>query len=349
MYLKDRSKNFNFNVLIWLIILTLLVFTIIIIGGLTRLTDSGLSMVNWRPIMGTIPPLTAQNWTEVFNLYKQTPEYIIINKNMSLDEFKYIFWWEWAHRFIARIIGVIFFIPFIFFILKGNLNWPLITRLSVVLIFGMIQAVVGWWMVKSGLTDNPYVSAYRLTFHLINALIIFSLLLWLTMDYYYIDDDKLNYKLNVYGIFIIISIILVSITIVSGGFMAGTHAGQSFNTYPLMNEKIIPDDYFLPDLGIFNFFENVIAINFNHRWLGSITFLFIFSFIIYSILNKNNFVSIKLLLLSLIILTFQFLLGILTLLSNVNINYASMHQTNSVLLLATLLIIYHQYKIKRSY
>ena len=116
-----------------------------------------------------------------------------------------------------------------------------------------------------------------------------------------------------------------------------------------MNEKIIPDDYFLPDLGIFNFFENVIAINFNHRWLGSITFLFIFSFIIYSILNKNNFVSIKLLLLSLIILTFQFLLGILTLLSNVNINYASMHQTNSVLLLATLLIIYHQYKIKRSY
>ena len=349
MYLKDRSKNFNFNVLIWLIILTLLVFTIIIIGGLTRLTDSGLSMVNWRPIMGTIPPLTAQNWTEVFNLYKQTPEYIIINKNMSLDEFKYIFWWEWAHRFIARIIGVIFFIPFIFFILKGNLNWPLITRLSVVLIFGMIQAVVGWWMVKSGLTDNPYVSAYRLTFHLVNALIIFSLLLWLTMDYYYIDDDKLNYKLNVYGIFIIISIILVSITIVSGGFMAGTHAGQSFNTYPLMNEKIIPDDYFLPDLGIFNFFENVIAINFNHRWLGSITFLFIFSFIIYSILNKNNFVSIKLLLLSLIILTFQFLLGILTLLSNVNINYASMHQTNSVLLLATLLIIYHQYKIKRSY
>ena len=349
MYLKDRSKNFNFNVLIWLIILTLLVFTIIIIGGLTRLTDSGLSMVNWRPIMGTIPPLTAQNWTEVFNLYKQTPEYIIINKNMSLDEFKYIFWWEWAHRFIARIIGVIFFIPFIFFILKGNLNWPLITRLSVVLIFGMIQAVVGWWMVKSGLTDNPYVSAYRLTFHLVNALIIFSLLLWLTMDYYYIDDDKLNYKLNVYGIFIIISIILVSITIVSGGFMAGTHAGQSFNTYPLMNEKIIPDDYFLPDLGIFNFFENVIAINFNHRWLGSITFLFIFSFIIYSILNKNNFVSTKLLLLSLIILTFQFLLGILTLLSNVNINYASMHQTNSVLLLATLLIIYHQYKIKRSY
>ena len=349
MYLKDRSKNFNFNVLIWLIILTLLVFAIIIIGGLTRLTDSGLSMVNWRPIMGTIPPLTAQNWTEVFNLYKQTPEYIIINKNMSLNEFKYIFWWEWAHRFIARIIGVIFFIPFIFFILKGKLNWPLISRLSVVLIFGMIQAVVGWWMVKSGLTDNPYVSAYRLTFHLINALIIFSLLLWLTMDYYYIDDDKLNYKLNVYGIFIIISIILVSITIVSGGFMAGTHAGQSFNTYPLMNEKIIPDDYFLPDLGIFNFFENVIAINFNHRWLGSITFLFIFSFIIYSILNKNNFVSIKLLLLSLIILTFQFLLGILTLLSNVNINYASMHQTNSVLLLATLLIIYHQYKIKRSY
>ena len=335
------------SIFVWLIILTIMVFAIIIIGGLTRLTNSGLSMVNWRPILGTFPPLTTQEWSNVFDLYKQTPEYIYINKNITLEEFQFIFWWEWGHRFIARFIGVVFFFPFLYFIIKKKIKFFLIKRLIIVLLFGIFQAIVGWWMVKSGLTDNPYVSPYRLTFHLINALLIFSILLWTSMDYCYIDFNKVNDKITLYQVFLILSILLTFITIISGGFMAGTDSGQSFNTYPLMNGKFFPDDYFFENLGILNIFENTVAINFNHRWLGTITFLIVFTICFYSILSNKIYVSKLLIYLILIILIIQFSLGVLTLLSNVDISYASLHQTNSVLLLSTLLITYHQFKFRK--
>ena len=347
MNFKQRSTDFKISIFAWLIILTIMVFAIIIIGGLTRLTNSGLSMVNWRPILGTFPPLTTQDWSNVFDLYKQTPEYIYINKNISIEEFQYIFWWEWGHRFIARLIGVVFFFPFLYFIIKKQIKFFLINRLIIVFVFGILQAIVGWWMVKSGLTDDPYVSQYRLTFHLINALLIYSILLWTSMDYYYINSNKLYKKITFHQIFIILSILLTFITIISGGFMAGTDSGQSFNTYPLMNGKIFPDDYFFDNLGILNIFENTVAINFNHRWLGTITFLFVFTVCFYSILSNKVYVNKLLIYLILIILIIQFSLGVLTLLSNVNINYASLHQTNSVLLLSTLLITYHQFKLEK--
>jgi len=324
-----------------------MVFAIIIIGGLTRLTNSGLSMVNWRPILGTFPPLTSQAWSNVFDLYKQTPEFIYINKNITLEEFQYIFWWEWTHRFVARFLGVVFILPFLYFVIKKKIKIFLIKRLIIVLLFGIFQAIVGWWMVKSGLTENPYVSPYRLTFHLINALLIFSILFWTSMDYYYVDTNKVNYKMTFYQFFLILSIFLTSITIISGGFMAGTNSGQSFNTYPLMNGKIFPDDYFFRDLGILNIFENTVTINFNHRWLGTITFLFVFTVCSYSILSNKIYVPKFLIYLILIILIIQFSLGILTLLSNVNLSYASLHQLNSVILLSTLLITYHQSKLKK--
>ena len=217
----------------------------------------------------------------------------------------------------------------------------------IVFVFGIFQALVGWWMVKSGLTDNPYVSPYRLTFHLINALIIFSILLWTAMDYFYIEEEKKLYKFNLYEGFIIISIVLTIITIITGGFMAGTHSGQSFNTYPLMNGKIIPDDYYLKDLGFLNFFENTITINFNHRWIATVTFLNILVFCIYSICLKKKTIPPLYTYSVLVLVIFQFGLGIVTLLTNVNINFASLHQTNSVLLLSSLLFVYHQYKIKK--
>jgi len=344
---KNRNDNFKISIFVWLIILTIIVFAIIIIGGLTRLTNSGLSMVNWRPILGTFPPLTSQAWSNVFDLYKQTPEFIYINKNITLEEFQYIFWWEWTHRFVARFLGVVFILPFLYFVIKKKIKIFLIKRLIIVLLFGIFQAIVGWWMVKSGLTENPYVSPYRLTFHLINALLIFSILFWTSMDYYYVDTNKVNYKMTFYQFFLILSIFLTSITIISGGFMAGTNSGQSFNTYPLMNGKIFPDDYFFRDLGILNIFENTVTINFNHRWLGTITFLFVFTVCSYSILSNKIYVPKFLIYLILIILIIQFSLGILTLLSNVNLSYASLHQLNSVILLSTLLITYHQSKLKK--
>ncbi len=342
------SLNYKQAIFIWLITLTLMVLTIIVIGGLTRLTDSGLSMTDWRPLLGIIPPLNKNSWQTVFEMYKLTPEFKIVNKNMSLEEFKYIFWWEWFHRVFARMIGIVFVLPLIYFIIKRQLSYYLYQRLAVVFIFGLFQAFVGWWMVKSGLSENPYVSPYRLTFHLMNALIIFSMLLWISMDYRY--KIKVNFLSKPFSadFYIFISIILIFVTIASGGFMAGTNSGQSFNTFPLMNGKIIPDDYHMEDYGIYNIFENTVAINFNHRWISIFVFFYIifvcFKFIKFN--NKN--ISSTLVYLIVFFLTLQVLLGIVTLLSNVYLPLASMHQTNSILLLSTLLISYHQYKFRKA-
>ena len=332
--------------MIWLISLTTMVFLIIIIGGLTRLTDSGLSMVDWQPLLGTIPPLNNSQWLNVFNDYKLSPEFLYVNKNMTLDEFKYIFWWEWFHRFFARLIGIVFIIPFIYFFLKKYLNSFFYKRFTIIFGLGLIQAFVGWWMVKSGLVDDPYVSPYRLTFHLTNAVIMYSLLLWTSIEYYYLTSIRFIYFKTKESL-ILLSILLVFITILSGGFMAGSHAGQSFNTYPLMNGKIIPDDIYFDNLGILNIFENTVTINFNHRWIATLTFIYTFSLFTYLIFNKIIKLSNRIIFIVLIILILQFLLGIMTLLSNVAIHYGSLHQTNSIALLSILLFAYFKSKIKR--
>jgi len=318
-----------------------------VIGGLTRLTDSGLSMVDWRPLLGTVPPLNDAQWNEVFDKYKLSPEYIYVNKNMEIDDFKYIFWWEWFHRFFARLIGVVFIIPFIYFLIKQQLNKFFYKRFSIIFSLGLIQGFVGWWMVKSGLVDNPYVSQYRLTFHLTNAVIIYSLLFWVCTEYYYSKNMKFLTSFKSKEVWILISISFIFLTILSGGFMAGSHAGQSFNTYPLMNGKVIPEDIYLPELGLFNFFENTVAINFNHRWLGTITFIYTFSLFTYLIFNKFIQISNVVILIVLFVLSLQFLLGILTLLTNVDIEYASLHQTNSILLLSVLLFAYYKSRLAK--
>ena len=213
--------------------------------------------------------------------------------------------------------------------------------------FGLFQAVIGWWMVKSGLTENPYVSPYRLTFHLLNALIIFSILLWIAMDYRYSSNISFLSNPKTIEFYILIAVILIFITIATGGFMAGTNSGQSFNTFPLMNGKIIPDDYIIDDLGIYNIFENTVAINFNHRWLSIFVFFYILFVFFRFIKFDNKNVSNILVYLVLFFLTLQVILGIITLLSNVYLPVASLHQTNSILLLSTLLISYHQIKIRK--
>ena len=344
MQFSALNQNYKNSIMLWLITLTIMVFLIIIIGGLTRLTDSGLSMVDWQPILGTIPPLNNNQWMDVFNDYKLTPEFLYVNKNMTLDEFKYIFWWEWFHRFFARLIGLVFIIPFIYFLIKKNLNSFFYKRFSIIFSLGLFQAVVGWWMVKSGLSDDPFVSPYRLTFHLTNAVIIYALLLWTSVEYYHLKSANFI-SIRSKNILILISIILVFLTILSGGFMAGSHAGQSFNTYPLMNGKIIPDDIYLEELGFLNMFENTVTINFNHRWIATITFIYTFSFFSYLIFKKVINLSNQIIISVLLILTLQFLLGIMALLSNVSIYYGSLHQTNSIALLSILLVAYFKSKI----
>ena len=345
MKFADINQNYQKSVMMWLISLTIMVFLIIIIGGLTRLTDSGLSMVDWQPLLGTIPPLNYSQWLDVFNDYQLSPEFLYVNKNITLDEFKYIFWWEWFHRFLARLIGIVFIIPFIYFFFKKYFNFFFYKRFIIIFGLGLIQAVVGWWMVKSGLVDDPYVSPYRLTFHLINAVIIYCLLLWTCIEYYHLKSMRLIY-FRTKEFLILLSVFFVFITILSGGFMAGSHAGQSFNTYPLMNGKIIPDDIYIHDLGILNLFENTITINFNHRWIATLTFIYTFSLFTYLIFNKFIKLSNHIILIVLVILSLQFLLGIMTLLSNVEIHYGSLHQTNSIALLSILLFAYFKSKIK---
>tara|TARA_B100001093_G_scaffold514936_1_gene590122 strand:- start:451 stop:1506 length:1056 start_codon:yes stop_codon:yes gene_type:complete len=343
------SKTYNMGVYIWLLALTTMVLLIIIIGGLTRLTDSGLSMTDWKPLLGVIPPLSQDKWLIVFEMYKQTPEFKIVNRSMTLEEFKFIFWWEWFHRVFARLIGVVFIIPLIYFLIKKQVSKSLLLRLPIVFMFGIFQAFVGWWMVKSGLSENPYVSPYRLTFHLLNALIIFSILLWIAMDYKHSLKTNFLSKPFSQDFLVFFSIVLVFITIGTGGFMAGTNSGQSFNTFPLMNGKIIPDDYFLEDLGIYNIFENTVAINFNHRWFSIFVFFYIIFVCFKFIKFDNKKVPKILVILVLFFLTLQVALGIVTLLSNVYLPLASMHQTNSILLLSTLLISYHQFKYRKEY
>ena len=335
--------NSSKTIFIWLLILTFLTFIMILIGGLTRLTESGLSMVDWKPIMGTLPPLNKKSWIEVFNSYQKSPEFLIINKNMTLNEFKYIFWWEWFHRFFARCIGIVFIMPMIIFILQNKLSKSLIRSLSVLFLFGLFQALVGWWMVKSGLNQDPYVSPYRLAFHLTNAIIILTILFWLTLN----SLNKFTIKFfpkNNKETCIFFTIIFLVITIISGAFMAGSNAGQSFNTYPLMNDKLFPYDYFLNNNIFRNFFENTVAINFNHRWIATLSFIIIILLTIYlkflkKIQNKNFEIF-----LIILFICMQFLLGVLTLLSNVKIYLASMHQINSMLLLGSLIYIYFSIK-----
>jgi len=345
--MQFTELNFNYHkpLMIWLLLLTIMVFLIVVIGGLTRLTDSGLSMVDWRPLLGTIPPLNQSQWLKVFNDYQQTPEFMYVNKNMTLDEFKYIFWWEWFHRFFARLIGIVFIFPFFYFYFKRYLNSFFYKRFAIIFGLGLVQATVGWWMVKSGLQNDPYVSPYRLTFHLSNAIIIYALLLWTSIEYFHLKSiNFINIKSKKF--LILLSIILVFITILSGGFMAGSHAGQSFNTYPLMNGKIIPDDIYLAEMGILNLFENTVTINFNHRWIATLTFVYTFSLFLYLFISKITELQKSIIVLVLLILSLQFFLGVMALLSNVAIQYASLHQTNSLLLLSILLLAYFKSTIK---
>jgi len=339
MSIVSKKTNKEIDILIWLISLTVIVLIIIIIGGLTRLTESGLSMEDWRPIMGTMPPLSDSSWIEVFEKYKLSPEFKIVNSSMTLDEFQHIFWWEWIHRFVARCLGLVFILPLIYFYFKNRLDNNIIFTLMIVFIFGLIQAIIGWWMVKSGLVDNPYISAYRLSIHLGIALIIFSILLWLSLSYYF-GKEKIHDRSKIVKNLFHISLMLISLTIISGSFMTGTDSGKSFNTFPLMNNQFFPDGYFLNEYGWKNIFENTIAINFNHRWLAIFTFIFVSSMILY-LIKKDNYNKFSLLLV-LLVLLIQIILGILTLIYAVPLSFAILHQTNATLLLASIIFAYHR-------
>ncbi len=308
----------------------------VVVGGVTRLTQSGLSMVEWAPIMGIIPPVGEAQWMAVFEKYRQSPEYLKINAGMSLEAFKGIFYWEYGHRVLGRVIGMVYLLPLLFFIHKGMVPKTWYPRLFGLFILGGLQGLMGWYMVKSGLVDVPRVSQYRLTAHLTLALIIFALMLWFALDF--LRGERKHAKSTAgYLSSSAIVVIAVLVMIVSGGFVAGTKAGFIMNTFPKMAGQWVPVGLTSMEPAWRNVFENPVTIQFLHRCAAFVVLsLVVWSFIksrVQSFATANHWV-----LLAVIV---QIVLGISALVMRVPIWLGALHQAGAVALFACAIFAAH--------
>jgi cytochrome c oxidase assembly protein subunit 15 len=255
----------------WLFSAAALVFAMVVVGGAVRLTDSGLSITEWQPIVGVVPPLNETDWQVAFAKYKQIPEYKLVNRGMSLEEFKFIYWWEWAHRALGRLIGLVFALPFLWFWVRGHVPRGLTPKLLAVLGLGSLQGFIGWYMVQSGLVERVDVSHYRLVLHLTMAIVIFGLLLWLALG---LTDRSRPVRLksvtrNQQNLaLVVLALVLVQITL--GAFVAGIKAGLTYNTWPLMDGQVIPAGLGTLEPWYLNLFENVTTVQFTHRTVAYI-------------------------------------------------------------------------------
>ena len=321
-----NNKNIINLLSLWLIFMFFLVASIIVVGGLTRLTDSGLSITKWELFTGVFPPFNQEQWLNYFALYKEIPEFKLQNFNMSLDEFKVIFWWEWGHRLLGRFIGLFFLVPLIFFIFKLGLKktTPFIT------IFFLIcfQGFIGWFMVESGLVNRIDVSHFRLSLHLTTAFIILSLILWQILKIK-INFNKEEIKFKLPQIFLF----LIFLQIVVGAFVSGMDAGKIYNSWPLMGENYFPNDSNFNELFMLTALSEPSLVQFIHRNLAYLI-LIVYFVILYFIISRKleKFYNIAKFLG--IVLLLQIFLGILTIISGAQIIVASMHQVSSILLIS---------------
>ena len=334
---EDKFKNFF---LLWLICLLLLVSLIIVVGGLTRITNSGLSITEWDLFSGIFPPSNSKEWEKFFNLYKQIPQYNLINYNMTIHEFKYIFLWEYYHRLLGRVIGIFFLIPFIYFIYKKIIKKKYLIKLSLVFLLIVLQGVVGWYMVKSGLVDDVTVSHYRLSTHLLIAFIILSSIFWIFLNCFY-KKNKLFFNTLFSNTLIMSFIFLLFVQIIFGAFVSGLDAGNIYQTWPLMNDTYIPNDIILNKLSNFFDFSSQSLVQFIHRNLAYLIFFFtlLIGFSIFKNKRKNLYISYIIVFFIIIV---QIILGITVLLSNMNNIFASLHQISSIFLILFSLKLYHK-------
>ena len=328
--MTDNTKLMTSKpIAIWLFIMALLVAMMVVIGGVTRLTGSGLSMVEWRPLIGTLPPLSQAEWLRVFTLYQASPEYNEINFGMSLAEFKTIFFWEYFHRLWGRLLGLAFGLPLIYFAMRKMIPDGYRTPLIVLLVLGGMQGVIGWWMVKSGLVADPTVSQYRLATHLSMALFIYGLLLWTGFNLAYGKAARPSgHLIGVVGI--------VSATIVAGAFVAGMDAGLLYNEYPLMGDGLVPVEY--GEEGLSDPFDNPASAQFHHRWIAVLAVIGVLT--IWRRAHRNPALAKRGALVGVIVLG-QFTLGIITLLNGVPVWMGAAHQLGAVLLLGATLWCVH--------
>lgn len=320
----------------WLLCCALLVFMMIVVGGATRLTESGLSMVEWAPILGTIPPLNEAEWLATFDKYKQFPEYQKVNAGMSLSEFKSIFWWEYGHRVLGRFIGLAYLLPLLFFLFKGYIPQQWRLRLFSLFVLGGLQGLMGWFMVKSGLVSDPNVSQYRLTAHLGLAVIIFGFMFWFALDCFR-SEKKHRLASKNYLRFTAASVVIIFIMMMSGGFVAGIKAGHIMNTFPTMNGQWIPSELLALAPWWSNFFENAVAVQWMHRFIAVLVTVVVLTTFFLSF--AQQFVNRAWILLSALVL--QVSLGIATLLLVVPILLGVAHQAGAVILFASALYVAH--------
>ena len=322
----------------WLLACCALVFIMVVLGGVTRLTGSGLSMVDWRPVTGILPPLSDEAWQRTFEMYQQTPEFQKVNADMDVDGFKGIFWLEYLHRLLGRAIGIAFLLPFLYFAWRGFIRRDEWLKYGAMFALGGLQGVLGWYMVKSGLIDNPAVSQYRLTAHLSAAFLIYAYMFWVALSLLYPSDSTRRHPW--YGITVALSAVIV-VTVISGGFVAGLKAGKIYNTFPMMGNYWVPPDVMALDPWWLNFFENMATVQFDHRILAITTFLLI---IVYwyrmprSDLPARVAKGVNALLHTAIL---QVALGIATLLLVVPIALAAAHQAIAMILFTVALYLCH--------
>ena len=326
MYIENyKSKKY---ISYWLGLMFIIISIMIVVGGLTRLTDSGLSITKWQLFSGFLPPLSSADWNNYFDLYKKIPEFKEQNYLMTLQEFKVIFWWEWAHRFLGRLIGILFFIPLIIFTIK--LGFKKLLNLYFIFFLICFQGFIGWYMVSSGLVDRVDVSHFRLSVHLLIAFLIISLLLWNFLCLNTKENTNITIKFSIFFFFLII----IFCQIVIGAFVSGMDAGEIYNSWPRMGSNYFPDDNNYLNLFKLSAFSNPSLVQFMHRNLAYLILIFYLIILfkvykdkliyLYSATNSVGF-----------ILFIQILLGILTLLYGAQIALASMHQISSIFLVSS--------------
>lgn len=336
--MQTENSEINRKVAAWLLICCGLVFAMVILGGVTRLTGSGLSMVDWRPITGILPPLSEAAWEENFQMYQLSPEFQKINSQMTVSDFKGIFWLEYLHRLLGRIIGIVFLLPFLYFVWRGYIRKRELPKYTIMFILGGLQGVLGWYMVKSGLVDNPHVSQYRLAAHLIAAFLIYAYMLWVALSLLYPTSGTTAHPW--YRKTVALTA-LITTTVVSGAFVAGLKAGKIYNTFPMMGEYWVPPDAFALDPWWLNLFDNMAMVQFDHRVLAITTFLLIIVFwvgIRKTTLPNRVKKAVNALLHT---ATLQVILGITTLLLVVPTFLAASHQGVAMLLFTVAIYICH--------
>ena len=330
------SANIKINQLlkIWLFLLLSLIILIILVGGLTRLTDSGLSITKWELFAGLIPPFTNDKWIDYFNLYKEIPEYSEQNFTMNLNEFKIIFWWEWVHRQLGRLIGLCVLLTLIYFsIIEGF--W-IIKRYGIIFVLVCLQGFFGWYMVSSGLVNKVDVSHYRLSLHLVTAFIILSIVFWNFLKLTSIQINNISIKLFPVKFFLF----LLFIQLIIGALVSGMDAGNVYNTWPLMGSSYFPDDSRFIEFLDINFFNNPSIVQFIHRNIAYLIVLF-YIYLLILVIKDNQIRFQKQILIIGLSLFLQVVLGIITVITGAKIVYASLHQINSiVIILSTLYFLY---------